>query len=202
MPDHSVLSLVRTATTRWGNQYLQVARNCTLRPAIDRAVDVFKRNNKGNQEAIVEPNESDQGSKAGKPVPAAELGLSTEDWDLSTQLEAFLEYPYETKEAIEHKGYCTGAQATILLHDVMSTHCDVKQPLRVKPLPSSLKVSDRERPPVRAEASTLDYSIDLARKELGSQLRSRIFDKRPSNARCVQLYMCKQLEAKAILTES
>jgi hypothetical protein len=36
--------------------------------------DLFKRDNKGKKEAIVEPNKSEQGSKAGKTVSLSELG--------------------------------------------------------------------------------------------------------------------------------
>mmetsp|Transcript_8737 Transcript_8737/g.20960 ORF Transcript_8737/g.20960 Transcript_8737/m.20960 type:complete len:90 (+) Transcript_8737:1-270(+) len=73
------------------------ARNNLLRPAIiDPAVEKYKRDNKGNKEAIVEPNESsDQGSKAGKPVPASEIGLSSDDWEGNQELETFLCYPYD-----------------------------------------------------------------------------------------------------------
>ena len=51
-----------------------------LRPAVDQSVDKFKRTHKGSIEAIVEHNVSDQGSKAGRSVPADEIGLSVRDW--------------------------------------------------------------------------------------------------------------------------
>jgi len=82
-----VLTLVDTATTRWGNQYLQISRNCLLRSAIDPTVEKYKRENKHNKEAIIEPNESDQGSKAGKAVAATELGLDSTDWETSQEME-------------------------------------------------------------------------------------------------------------------
>jgi hypothetical protein len=50
---------------------LQLERNNLLRPAIDPPVEKYKMHNKGNQEAIVEPNESEQGSRAGKAVSAS-----------------------------------------------------------------------------------------------------------------------------------
>jgi hypothetical protein len=77
VPDHKVHTLVRTHTIRWGNQYLQLERNNLLRAGIDPAVEKFKRDNKGNKEAIVEPNESEEGSKAGKAVSASEICLTS-----------------------------------------------------------------------------------------------------------------------------
>ena len=80
VPPDKVLTLVRTATTRWGNQYSQVSTNCKLRRAIDPAVEKFKRENRSNKEAIVEDNESDHwGSKVGRAVSAADLGLTTQE---------------------------------------------------------------------------------------------------------------------------
>jgi hypothetical protein len=84
VPHEKVLSLVKTATTCWGNQDSQVSTNCTLRGAIDPTVDKFKRENCNNKEAIVEENESDQGSKAGRPVSAADLGITTKEWEDET----------------------------------------------------------------------------------------------------------------------
>ena len=83
VPPDKVLTLVRAATTRWGNQYSQVSSNCKLRRAIDPAdpaVEKFKRENRSNKEAIVEDNESDHwGSKVGRAVSAADLGLTTQE---------------------------------------------------------------------------------------------------------------------------
>jgi hypothetical protein len=56
---------------RWGNQYLQLEGNNLLRAGIDPAVKKFKRDNEGNKEAIVEQNESEEGSKAGKALSRA-----------------------------------------------------------------------------------------------------------------------------------
>ena len=124
VPFQSVHTLVPTQVTRWGNQFEQLQRNNLLRAAIDPAVEKFKKDNKGSKEAIVEPNESEQGSKVGKAVAPAELGLSSDDWEANQELEGFLSYPYDLKQTIEHKGYCTGAQALMLLHDLKANFCD------------------------------------------------------------------------------
>lgn len=201
VPDYKLLGLVKTATTRWGNQYEQIDRNCVLRPAIDPAVEEFKRANKGEKEAIVEPNESDQGSKTGVPVPASDLGLEFKDWDNSCEALAFLEYPYTIKEAIEHKGYATGAQGLVMLHNLMENHCDKDEPLNVKPLPKTCSLADRDRLPlVVKEQKEVDAIIDLARAELKEQLQTRFFTNRPSNARMVQMYMTKQPGAEGVFT--
>lgn len=103
VPAHKLRTLESTATTRWGNQYSQLTTNCDLRPAIDPAVEKFKRENRNNKEAIVESNESEEGSKAGRPVPASELGLDSDDWEQSQELEAFASYPFDIKETIERR---------------------------------------------------------------------------------------------------
>jgi hypothetical protein len=85
--------------------------------AIDPAVDKFKRENRINKEAIVEENESDQGSKVGRPVSAMDLGLTTQEWEDTREMEAFLSYSFDIKETIEKRPYCTGAQAIQLLYN-------------------------------------------------------------------------------------
>ena len=54
VPDHLVKTLTPTMVTRWGNQEKQLQTNNTLRLAIDPAVDKFKREHKGDKEAIVD----------------------------------------------------------------------------------------------------------------------------------------------------
>jgi hypothetical protein len=93
---------------------------------VDPAVEKFKRDNKGNKEDIVEPNEIEQGSKAGKAASASEIGLTSTDWGENQEFEGgFLRYPYQIKETIEHKGYRTGAQSLMLLHDLMHNFCHI-----------------------------------------------------------------------------
>jgi hypothetical protein len=200
VPDHKVHTLVPTATTRWGNQYLQLERNNLLRAAIDPSVEKYKRDNKGNKEAIVEPNESDQGSKAGKAVAATEIGLQSNDWEENQELEGFLRYPYQIKETIEHKGYCTGAQSLMLLYDVKSNFSHPDAQLETLTLPPTLKMEDRERNEEVKNSNVVSGMIDVARRVLKEELQSRCFDLRPSNSRMVQLFMSKQMDAKDILT--
>ena len=174
-----------------------------LRLAIDPVVEKYKRENRNNKEAIVEPNESDQGSKAGQAVPATDLGLTPDDWEANQELEDFLSlYPYDIKETIEHKGHCTGAQALMLLADLKDNFCHSQATLEVKALPDSLKVVHRERKVETKAVDDLTPMIDTARFELRQELQSRCFDNRPSNARMVLLYMSKQMDVKDILTNA
>eukprot|EP00966_Prymnesium_polylepis_P063004 1462362-Prymnesium_polylepis.1 len=166
-----------TATTRWGNQYSQLSTNHLLRAAIDPAVEKFKKDNKGNKEAIVEPNESNQGSKAGRAVAATEIGLSS---DSNQDLEGFLSYRYDIKETIEHKGFCTGAQSLMLLYDIKETFCNPSTMLETKELPTSLKMADRSRASDIKRADQLEPMIDEARVTLSKELQARCFDARTS----------------------
>ena len=59
VPDHEIKTTTTTALTRWGNQFLQVSRDCELRPGLDPAVDKYKREHKGEKEASVEVDESE-----------------------------------------------------------------------------------------------------------------------------------------------
>ena len=76
IPAQKILSTVETMTTRWGNQKLQFTRNSMLRPLIDPVIEKYKRTNKHNKEALVESNETEQGSKVGKALAASEMGLT------------------------------------------------------------------------------------------------------------------------------
>jgi hypothetical protein len=97
VPDHKLHTLVRTHTIRWGNQYLQLEGNNLLRAGIDPAAEKFKRDNKGNKEAIVDPNESEEGSKAGKAVSTSEICLTSTSWEQNQELGGLLRYLYQTK---------------------------------------------------------------------------------------------------------
>jgi hypothetical protein len=118
IPSSKVLTTVDTMPTRWGNQFSHISRDNTLRPVIDPVIDTYKRENRHKKDAIVEQDDSDPASKLGKAVPATQLGLSADDWDNSLELEAFLDHPFQIKETIEFKGYCTGAQALFLVYDL------------------------------------------------------------------------------------
>ena len=129
--DHELKATVKTCTTRWGNAYKQVTQNCDLRPAIDPTVDRYKRDHKGEKEAIIEVDEGDGASKVGTPVAAAELGLNARDWEQSQELEGFLTYPFQIKETIECRPYCTGAQGLALIYDLKQNFCNSDRYLEV-----------------------------------------------------------------------
>eukprot|EP00966_Prymnesium_polylepis_P051214 1185455-Prymnesium_polylepis.1 len=63
-----------------------------LRPLIYPVIE------KHNKEAIVESNETGQGSKVGKAVAASEMGLRADQWDSTLELEGFLDQPFQIKE--------------------------------------------------------------------------------------------------------
>eukprot|EP00966_Prymnesium_polylepis_P007988 183827-Prymnesium_polylepis.1 len=81
------MSLVRTCPTRWSNQYLQLERNDILKQSVEPSLQDYKKVNKGLKEAIVLPNISDQGSKVGQAVAAAEIGMNAEQWDVNLEME-------------------------------------------------------------------------------------------------------------------
>jgi hypothetical protein len=66
-------------------------------------VEKFKRDNKGKKEAIVEQNESEEGSKTGKAVSSSEICLTSTGWEENQEFEGFLRYLYQIKETIYHK---------------------------------------------------------------------------------------------------
>lgn len=194
IPSSSVLTTVDTSTTRWGNQFRQIDRNNTLRPVIDPVVDAYKRENKHKKDAIVEDDDTDPTSRVGKAVPAAQIGLSTEQWDKSLELEAFLDHPFKIKDSIEYKGYCTGAQALYLINDLRKG-CDSDKSLEVKLHPANIKLESRKRLQEIREASDLHELVSKGRSILVEELSSRFFGERPSNARLVQIWMSKQRPA-------
>lgn len=207
VPVHQLCSLLPTATTRWGNQYTQVSRNCELRAAVDPAVEKFKQDNRNNKGAIVESNESEEGSKAGKPVPASELGLNYDDWQ---QSQAFLSYPFDIKETIEHRP-CTGAQALALLYDLKENFCDEDAGLSIKEFTKGVSVQDRKHRNDKSQLTTktsrdLGSVVTTTRKVMAEELTDRVFhgleDRRPSNARLIQAYMSKQMPSSQYLPEA
>ncbi len=46
-----------------------------------------------------------------------DLGLTTQEWEDTREMEAFLSYSFDIKETIEKRPYCTGAQAIQLLYN-------------------------------------------------------------------------------------
>ena len=193
VPDHKFLGMQKTCVTRWGNQFIQLDRNLLLRIAIDPSVDKYKKDNKGEKEAIIENDLSDGASKVGKAVAASDIGLNSADWDVSQELAGFLEYPFQVKEIIEKgNGTCTGAQALQLLHDLKDNHCKPEAGLSIKTFPATLNVEDRNRVTEVKSADDLGSAAETARELMKAELKARCFDLRPSNMRLVQCYMSKQ----------
>jgi hypothetical protein len=202
VPLSKVLVTVDTCTTRWGNQFRQVSRNNMLKPVIDPVVETYKRENRGKKDAVVEDDESNPRSRVGTAVPASALGLSSEQWDVSLEIEAYLDHPYQIKESIEHKGYVTGATSLFLLHDLKKGCADDKS-LTVKAHPPTAKLADRVRQTETRKAEDLHSSISTARRIMVKELDERFFDdaKRPSNTRLVQCWMGKQRLAEKWMPE-
>ena len=193
VPSSRVLTTVDTMPTRWGNQFLQIRRNNTLRPVIDRVIEHYKTMHRNNKEAIVEDDPDDEGSKLGKSVPATGLGLTSDQWDESLELEAFLEHPYLIKEAIEHVGYMTGAQALCSIDNLRGCCANAGGPLRIKAHPPSAKLLDRTRKEIDRPAHDVSEMVKLGRQIMAQELKLRFFVEVPSPARLVQAYMSKQL---------
>ena len=202
VPDHALTSTVATMVTRWGNQYQQLTRNCTLRLAIDPTVEAYKKANKGEKEAIVETDESEGsgGSKVGAAVAANDIGLDAADWEKTQDVEAHLEYLFQIKETIEYRSYCTGAQAMMLLHDVKDNFCHADASLSIKSFPLSLSVAHRVREIEVKQQDDVTEVINIARRVMKEEVQKRNFDARPSNSRLVQCFMSKQMDAKIYLS--
>jgi histidyl-tRNA synthetase len=171
-----------------------------LRAGIDPAVEKFKRDNKSKKEAIVEPNEREEGSKTGKAVSASEICLTLTGWEENQELAGFLRYLYQIKETINHKGYCTDAQSLMLLHDLMHNFCHPEAKLETLALPSTFKMEDRERFEEVKNMESVSTMIHNAHRVLKQELQARWFTLRSSNSRIVQQYTSKQMDAKGMLT--
>ena len=205
IPAKKLLSLVRTMPTRWGNQFEQLTKNCTLRPVIDPIVESYKRNNRGKLDAVVEHDESESNTanRIGNVVSAAELGLTADDWDNSIELEAVLQQPYVIKESLDTKGFITGAQSLLLMHDLMECNSDDDRALQVLCLPASASLADRSRTVDMRSGESLSIGMTtVARSVLASELRDRFFAERPSNGRLVQMYMGKTMPSSVYLPEA
>ena len=202
VPLSKILTTVDTCTTRWGNQFRQVSRNNMLKPVIDPVVETYKRENRGKKDAVVEDDDSNPTSRIGKAVPASALGLSSDQWDASLEIEAYLDHPFQIKESIEHKGYVTGATSLFLLHD-LKKGCAADKSLTVKAHPPTAKLADRVRQTETRKAEDLHSSISTARCIMVEQLDERFFDdaERPSNTRLVQCWMGKQRPAEKWMPE-
>ena len=107
-------------------------------------------------------------------------------------MEAFLSYPFEIKDTIEHKKECKGAQNLMSLYDLKEnySHKDVR--LEVKLLPKSLKLEHLERSAEQWEPGQIEDFIRAAREVMQGELQEGCFDRKISNSSLVQLYMFKQ----------
>jgi hypothetical protein len=123
-------------------------------------------------ESIVEQNISDQGSKAGRAVPVDEIELSGRDWESNVELEAFLAYPFDIKDTIEHRKQCTGAQNLMFLYDLKENYCHKDARLEVKSLPKSLKLEHRERSVQQMGPGKLEHFVCVAREVMKKLVKS------------------------------
>ena len=121
-----------------------------------------------------------------------DLGLTTQEWEDTREMEAFLSYSFDIKETIEKRPYCTGAQAIQLLYDLKENFCDPEAGLIVRDFPSSLSIQDRELRNDKStfttkESDSLCSAVTTAGKVLRDELNARVFhgssDLRPSNTR-------------------
>ena len=108
-------------------------------------------------------------------VSASELGMTSTDWDNSLEIEAVLDYCFHIKEAVEHKGYLTGAQAYILFWDLKEGN-KPSVPLSVRLHPPTAKLQDRARKAELRAATDLAFVTDEARRILVKELEARFFE--------------------------
>lgn len=191
VPEHLMLATKKPSQTRWGGQYLMLHTNCLLKPALQPAVDDFKQQNRNNPEAIVEPNEDEQSSRAGRSVPTHELGLTSEQWVDSLHAEAYLKICFDVKETLEHKGYLTGAQSMMVVHKLMKD-CSSAFSLSTLKFPGKCDVQSRDRAAETIEHVDVCPYVLSAAEILVEELRSRFFTERPSNSRLALAHMSKQ----------
>ena len=129
----------------------------------------------------------DQASKAGRAVPADDIGLSARDWQANVQLKVFLSYLFDIKNTIEHKKNWTGVQNLMFFYDLKENYCHKDERLEVKHLPKSLKLQDRERSVEQMEAEELEDFIRLTNEVMQQELQERCFDNKISDSRQMAL---------------
>ena len=113
--------------------------------------------------------------QVGKAVSSTQLGMSSNKWDESLELEAFLEYPFLIKESVEFKNHLTGAQAYILYAD-LKEGCRADLPLTVKLHPQTPGLQDRVRSKEVREHYDLCSGTTEARRIMRDELDSRFFE--------------------------
>lgn len=210
IPPHKLLTTVRTNATRWGNQKAQITRNIVMRPIQDHVITKYKREHIG-ETVLLETEEHDdqytddeeprtQFSPTVKAITRRDVGLGSDAWNTSLELEAFLERPWGIKELVEKCPYLTGAQMTFLMISLQKNNAPEKD-LKIKTFPLSASLKHRNRATAVIKADSIHPVVVVARKELVEQLNKRFLTTMPSETRLVQLYMSKQAKAAKLLPE-
>ena len=107
--------------------------------------------------------------------------------------------PLSVKDNLEHRPDVTGAQGLALMH-TLKTACQSTQPLSILMFPVSAAVKDRVREEVTIIPEEICSLVKTARQIMIMQHEKRFLDKRPSDARLIQVYMSKQMLASKLLT--
>ena len=84
---------------------------------------------------------------------------------------------------------------------VLKTISKETRSLPISLLPQSPALKHRKREPSVVAATDLSPMIQTARKELIRQIEQRFINKRFSDARLIQIYMSKQMDASKVLSE-
>jgi hypothetical protein len=163
-----------------------------LAAATHAAVAANTSTTRTTQEIFTEEDQSESGSRESRIVSAAQLGLFSSEWEASLHMEAFLRPFFETKEAVEHKPYMTGAQSMMIMQNHIAKDCNLYSGLDILNFPETASVVDRERGHEHVPASGLKQIVISARAEASAQLKKRFFHERPSNTRMVLAAMSKQ----------
>ena len=84
---------------------------------------------------------------------------------------------------------------------VLKAKNKLSRPLTIKLFPQSAALKHRQREDAVIEADSLNVMFSKARTELVKQIAMRFIDKRFSDARLIQIYMLKQMDAAKVLSE-
>ncbi|KAL1530450.1 hypothetical protein AB1Y20_001353 [Prymnesium parvum] len=182
---------------------MQITRNCLMKPIQDEVLTAYKRTHAG--ETVLLEQEEVDGYDSASEVPRTpfasktnnvarrDVGLTSEMWNVSLELEAFAERPYQIKELVEKCPYLTGAQSVHLMISLRAAN-KPSLCLPIKLFPTGVKVEDRSRKAATIAADSIHPMVIAARKSLCAELTSRFLTDLPSETRLVQLYMSKQAD--------
>jgi hypothetical protein len=181
-----------------------------MQPIIDPVLRKYRREH-SDDTAIIVKDSSDDGDSdddvprgpytvASKTVSRKDIRLTEEQWNANLELEGFLTKPAEVKEKLEHRLTVTGAQGVQLMMMLKTINKETR-PLKILLLPQSPALKHRAREEATIGADKLSVMIHKAREELIKQIDTRFVDKRFSDARLIQIYMSKQMEASKVLSE-